>query len=180
MGCGKGTGCGESRYYNYRPRKKRKTRGFFNETGVAKEEEMKGPPVTPCKCKMEENGEFYCDRHKCVKTKQLHHLCQYSQGYFDMWEQGEGPLQAVFHKDMEESEEKEVTLSDFFMGDLDIPSKSRGLGDTVAKVTKVTGLKWLVYTINNMIGRECACTERQSFLNKLVPYEKPKKTKGFF
>tara|TARA_R100000008_G_C3566715_1_gene159546 strand:+ start:704 stop:1237 length:534 start_codon:yes stop_codon:yes gene_type:complete len=177
MGCGK---CGESRYYNYRPKKKRKTKGFFSETGTIEKKENKGPPTTPCECKFQEGQELYCDRHKCVKTKQLHELCQYSQGYFDLWEQGEGPLQAVFHKEEEKPAEEEVSLSDFFMGDLDIPAKSRGLGDTVAKITKITGIKKLVYIINDMLGRECACTERQSFLNRLFPYEKPKKTKGFF
>ena len=74
----------------------------------------------------------------------------------------------------------EPSSQGFFMGDPDIPSKSRGLGDTVAKITKVTGIKKVVDTVNNAMGRECGCKERQSKLNKLVPYEKPKKTRGFF
>jgi glycerol dehydrogenase-like iron-containing ADH family enzyme len=66
------------------------------------------------------------------------------------------------------------------MGDLDIPKKSRGLGDTVAKITKATGIKTAVDTVNKALGRDCACKERQSKLNKIFPYQKPTKTKGFF
>ena len=72
----------------------------------------------------------------------------------------------------------------FFMGDPDIPSESRGLGDTVAKITKVTGIKKAVDTVFEAINRDCGCREKQSTLNKLFPYKKEegakKKTKGFF
>lgn len=49
-------------------------------------------------------------------------------------------------------------------------SKSRGLGDTVAKVIKATGIKKLVKWV---AGEDCGCEERQEFLNKLFPYQKP-------
>ena len=70
------------------------------------------------------------------------------------------------------------------MNDYRIPSESRGLGDTIAKITKVTGIKKAVDTVFNAINKDCGCTERQSKLNKMFPYGKgsrvPKKTKGFF
>lgn len=48
--------------------------------------------------------------------------------------------------------------------------KSKGLGDTVEKVFKATGVdkvaKWV-------LGEDCGCNERKEFLNKLFPYTKP-------
>lgn len=48
--------------------------------------------------------------------------------------------------------------------------KSKGLGDTVEKVFKATGVdkvaKWV-------LGEDCGCDERKEFLNKLFPYVKP-------
>ena len=48
--------------------------------------------------------------------------------------------------------------------------KSKGLGDTVEKVFKATGVdkvaKWV-------LGEDCGCDERKEFLNKLFPYTKP-------
>ena len=48
--------------------------------------------------------------------------------------------------------------------------KSKGLGDTVEKVFKVTGVdkvaKWV-------LGEDCGCDERKELLNKLFPYVKP-------
>ena len=49
--------------------------------------------------------------------------------------------------------------------------KSKGLGDTVAKLTKVTGIKSFVDKINKIIGTDCGCGKRQSRLNKLFPYK---------
>ena len=65
-----------------------------------------------------------------------------------------------------------------FMGEEEIPKKSRGLGDTIAKFTKVTGIKKLV---KKVVGENCGCSERQAALNRFLPYGgQPKKTKGFF
>ena len=66
------------------------------------------------------------------------------------------------------------------MGDTDIPLESRGLGDTVAKITKATGIKKVVDKAFGAFNKDCGCKERQSKLNKLFPYGKRKKTKGFF
>ena len=49
-------------------------------------------------------------------------------------------------------------------------SKSKGLGDTIAKVTKVTGIEKVVKFI---AGEDCGCEERRIKLNKLFPYNKP-------
>tara|TARA_B100000809_G_scaffold265317_1_gene323771 strand:- start:402 stop:1034 length:633 start_codon:yes stop_codon:yes gene_type:complete len=163
------------------------------------------PPATPCQCKMEEgSGSIFCNRHQCIKSKSLHSLCKNRMAYFEMWENGEGPMQDPLNQIMvskgyrgsEEDEEGEVQEqtgffkaevekdSGFFMGDIDIPSESRGLGDTLAKITKVTGVKKVIDTVFDAINKDCGCRERQSKLNKLFPYKKEEanqnKTKGFF
>jgi len=47
--------------------------------------------------------------------------------------------------------------------------KSVGLGDTIGKVTKATGIDKVVKFV---LGEDCGCDERQEKLNKLVPYNK--------
>lgn len=46
--------------------------------------------------------------------------------------------------------------------------KSKGLGDTIAKITEATGIKKVVKFI---AGDDCGCDERQEALNKLFPYK---------
>lgn len=48
--------------------------------------------------------------------------------------------------------------------------KSKGLGDTVAKVTKATGIEKAVKFI---AGEDCGCDERKETLNKWFPYNVP-------
>ena len=48
--------------------------------------------------------------------------------------------------------------------------KSRGLGDTVEKFTRKTGIKTVVHGINRVTGRPCNCDGRQTDLNKKKPY----------
>jgi hypothetical protein len=48
-----------------------------------------------------------------------------------------------------------------------LTKKSRGLGDTVDKITTVTGIKFLV----NSVTEECGCQARQEWLNGKVPYD---------
>tara|TARA_R100000773_G_C4113836_1_gene52629 strand:+ start:149 stop:322 length:174 start_codon:yes stop_codon:yes gene_type:complete len=51
--------------------------------------------------------------------------------------------------------------------------KDIGLGDTVEKVTKKTGIKSLVKKITNVFGiNDCGCNGRKNFLNKIFPYKK--------
>ena len=45
--------------------------------------------------------------------------------------------------------------------------KSEGLGDSIAKVTKATGIDKLVKFV---AGEDCGCDERKEKLNKLFPY----------
>ena len=50
-------------------------------------------------------------------------------------------------------------------------TKAKGLGDTVAQITKATGIDKLVKFI---AGEDCGCDERQAKLNELFPYRTPK------
>jgi len=50
--------------------------------------------------------------------------------------------------------------------------KSEGLGDTIEKFTKATGIKAVVDTIAKAAGKECGCGSRKEKLNNLVPYKK--------
>ena len=47
--------------------------------------------------------------------------------------------------------------------------KSKGLGDTVEKITEATGIKSVVEAV---AGEDCGCKERKETLNKLFPYHK--------
>ena len=49
-------------------------------------------------------------------------------------------------------------------------SKSKGLGDTVAKITKATGIKKVVDTVAKAVDKDCGCNKRQDTLNRLFPY----------
>lgn len=50
--------------------------------------------------------------------------------------------------------------------------KSRGLGDSVEKLTKVTGIKKVVDTVSKATGKPCGCGERKDTLNRMFPYKK--------
>lgn len=49
---------------------------------------------------------------------------------------------------------------------------SRGLGDTIAKITHATYLDALVNVYTEILGRPCNCEERRDRLNRLVPYRR--------
>lgn len=51
------------------------------------------------------------------------------------------------------------------------PKKSKGLGDTVEKITKATGIKKVVDAISEATGIDCGCGERKDLLNKIFPYK---------
>jgi len=52
-------------------------------------------------------------------------------------------------------------------------NKSIGLGDTVEKFTKATGIHSLVQMTNKAIGKkDCGCGKRKETLNTLFPYKK--------
>lgn len=50
-------------------------------------------------------------------------------------------------------------------------SKSKGLGDTIEKITKVTGVKKVVEAIADATGKDCGCNKRKEKLNELFPYK---------
>lgn len=49
--------------------------------------------------------------------------------------------------------------------------KSRGLGDTIAKVTKATGIDAAVKAVTKATGSGCGCKKRQKALNAAKPYQ---------
>jgi len=50
--------------------------------------------------------------------------------------------------------------------------ESKGLGDTIEKITKATGIKKVVDTISKATGKDCGCEDRKETLNKRFPYKK--------
>lgn len=55
------------------------------------------------------------------------------------------------------------------------PKKSRGLGDTVAKLTHFTGIDKLAERVAKAFGKEdCGCERRRDKLNEIIPYNKNK------
>ena len=46
--------------------------------------------------------------------------------------------------------------------------KSKGLGDSIEKITKATGIDRVV---KNVVGEDCGCKKRKEALNKLFPYK---------
>ncbi len=56
-------------------------------------------------------------------------------------------------------------------------SKSKGLGDTIAKFTHFFYLDRLAKKIANLFGKEdCGCTRRQKKLNSIFSYNKKTKS----
>ena len=50
--------------------------------------------------------------------------------------------------------------------------KSKGLGDTIAKITQAPGLDKVAHAVAKAAGEEgCGCPERQEALNKMFPYK---------
>lgn len=48
-------------------------------------------------------------------------------------------------------------------------TKSKGLGDTIEKITTATGIKAVVKAV---AGDDCGCDERKEKLNKMFPYRR--------
>ena len=49
--------------------------------------------------------------------------------------------------------------------------KSRGLGDSIEKFTKATGIKKVVDTVAKATGGDCGCNKRKDTLNRVFPYD---------
>tara|TARA_R100000353_G_C6413169_1_gene171015 strand:- start:69 stop:230 length:162 start_codon:yes stop_codon:yes gene_type:complete len=51
--------------------------------------------------------------------------------------------------------------------------KPKGLGDTIEKITKATGIKSMMEIAMNAAGVEdCGCDKRKAWLNKQFPYKR--------
>ena len=50
--------------------------------------------------------------------------------------------------------------------------KSKGLGDTIERITKATGIKAVVDKVSEVTGIDCGCQQRKEALNKLYPYSR--------
>jgi hypothetical protein len=95
--------------------------------------------MTNCECENPGTALYFeCQRHGCRKHAAWWRLCRTREEYFRAWEEGRGPGQGK---------------------PWDPSQPSRGLGDTIAKVTTAVGI------------RRCGgCKKRQAQLNRLVPY----------
>ena len=51
--------------------------------------------------------------------------------------------------------------------------QSKGLGDSIERITKATGIKKVIDKISEVTGIPCKCEERKKALNKLYPYSRP-------
>jgi hypothetical protein len=47
--------------------------------------------------------------------------------------------------------------------------KSRGLGDTIEKITKATGIKKIADSVTK---GDCGCSKRRDNLNRMFPYNR--------
>ena len=48
--------------------------------------------------------------------------------------------------------------------------KSKGLGDSIEKITKATGIKKVVDKVAKATCKDCGCNKRKDTLNRLFPY----------
>jgi len=159
MGCGS---CGKNRTVS-RPREK-PTEDVHGETG--------------CDCIFSgSDEEIFCPRHNITKTPHQYNLCKKRRDYFQKWEEGRGPFQTatsnaeVRSGTVKTPEEKQAE-------EAEETKESSGLGDTIEKITKFTGIKAVVDAFTKASGKDCGCEGRKEWLNNKVPYKR--KTKGFF
>ena len=53
--------------------------------------------------------------------------------------------------------------------------KSKGLGDSIQKITKATGIESFANIAAKMVGAKgCGCNKRREWLNKQFPYKQYK------
>jgi len=53
---------------------------------------------------------------------------------------------------------------------LNYMEKSKGLGDSIEKFTKATGIKKIVNKVSKVTKKDCNCGKRKETLNRLFPY----------
>jgi|TARA_B100001250_G_scaffold353333_1_gene326614 hypothetical protein len=54
-------------------------------------------------------------------------------------------------------------------------NESKGLGDTIEKITTATGIKKVVDTVSKATKKDCGCKKRKQKLNEMFPYNNGKK-----
>lgn len=64
-----------------------------------------------------------------------------------------------------------ITYLGSTLNNKDADNKSRGLGDTIEKITTATGIKQVVENISHAVGAECGCGKRKDALNRIFPYK---------
>ena len=47
----------------------------------------------------------------------------------------------------------------------------KGLGDTIERVTKATGIKRAVDKVSEVTGKDCGCSDRKDYLNNRFQYK---------
>jgi len=50
-------------------------------------------------------------------------------------------------------------------------AESKGLGDTIEKITTATGIKSVVDAASKAMKKDCGCGKRKEKLNKIFPYK---------
>ena len=66
-----------------------------------------------------------------------------------------------------------VLRGDHFIKFNFMENKQKGLGDSIEKIAKVTGIKSIVDQVNKLRGvKDCGCGKRKDQLNKKFPYKK--------
>lgn len=64
------------------------------------------------------------------------------------------------------------------MDNFDPKAKSKGVGDTIAKITHATGLDKVADKVAKMAGKDdCGCGRRRKTLNEIFPYTKENEPK---
>jgi hypothetical protein len=58
---------------------------------------------------------------------------------------------------------------------MQLNQQSKGLGDTIEKITTATGIKKLAETITKVTGKDCGCNKRKEALNQKFPYNNNEK-----
>ncbi|MCA9045314.1 MAG: hypothetical protein KDA69_13390 [Planctomycetaceae bacterium] len=62
---------------------------MFSQRTPSTDDSSRVPAATQCVC----TDPGFCERHQCQKTPHLLKLCQTRPDYFQLWEEGHGPLQ---------------------------------------------------------------------------------------
>lgn len=62
----------------------------------------------------------------------------------------------------------------FNQEEMKLTEKSKGLGDTLEKITTATGVKRVVEKVSQAVGKDCGCKQRKDALNRMFPYKDKK------